>query len=333
MSTSSILTNREKYADSKILAQQRRASKEVTVGLEKEINELHKLNHLKRFGEVLFFFSLYLMGAGLSFWLGESIFWYIVALLLMGLAFNSLPIFLHEGLHGLLANNKRVNHLFSFLAALPLMMSSTAYEVTHTNHHIYLGRKSDYGTYKQYVKKPVFVWAAYLAQLLAGSFLYLAFIPILGFKSASNKYRAFIIFEYTIICCSFYLFFSNFSAEVILQYWFYPILVMTVLTNIRGLASHALGDVENIYLSSRTIDSSKLTAFLFMNENLHLEHHLFPSMPSYNLGKTHELIWDRLPEALYAKSYPEFLFQMAKAAVKNDLNTQGAIIPNERRQV
>jgi fatty acid desaturase len=330
MGTSPALTDRDSYSDSQILAQQRRASKEVTVGLEKEINDLHKLDHLKRLGEVGFFLSLYFVGAGMSYWLGGSLFWYVATLLLMGLAFNSLPIFLHEGLHGLLANNKRANHLFSFLVSLPLMMSSTAYEVTHTNHHIYLGRKSDYGTYKQYVKKPILVWVAYFSQLIAGSFLYLIFIPILGFKSASNTYRVFIIIEYIAIACAFYVFFTTFSVGVILQYWFYPILVMTVLTNIRGLASHALSDVENIYLSSRTIESSKLTAFLFMNENLHLEHHLFPSMPSYNLGKTHELIWDRLPEALYAKSYLQFLYQMVKAAVKNDLDPQGVVIPSKQ---
>ena len=29
----------------------------------------------------------------------------------------------------------------------------------------------------------------------------------------------------------------------------------------------------------------------------HLEHHLFPTVPSYNLPKIHELIKDQIPEA------------------------------------
>ncbi len=130
----------------------------------------------------------------------------------------------------------------------------------------------------------------------------------------------------------FILLFNTVAIHTLLLYWIYPLLIMSILTNIRGLASHALGDVENIYLSSRTIKSSKLVSVLFLHENYHLEHHLFPRVPSYHLLRMHELIWDRLPQALYARSYSEFLIGLFKAASRNDLNPIGTIdlsVPDE----
>jgi fatty acid desaturase len=74
----------------------------------------------------------------------------------------------------------------------------------------------------------------------------------------------------------------------------------------------------------------ELTQALFLNENFHLEHHLFPTAPSYNLSKLHKLIWKRLPEALYSESYFHFLYKLVKAGLKNDLAPQGIVHPNKK---
>lgn len=157
----------------------------------------------------------------------------------------------------------------------------------------------------------------------------MVFIPFLGFWSASKRTRLYIVIEYILIISTFVLFFRYVPSDVILMYWFYPLLVMNIFTNIRGVASHALGNVENIYLSSRTISCSHVTALLFLHGNYHVEHHLFQKIPSYNLPKTHSLIWDRLPEALYDTSYLHFLFGMVKAASKGSLEPMGIVYPSK----
>ncbi len=316
------------YRDSDILAQQRRANKKITQGIEKEVDRLHILDARKRLVEVLLFISLYLVGAYIAFSYGDIFLAYLIAILCMGLAFNSLPILIHEGLHGLLAKNGKTNHFLSFLVGVPFIVSAAAYKVTHTNHHVALGRKLDYGTYGQYTKRPILIWVAYFAQLLAGSILYTTFIPFLGFKSASFRERLHITFEYVAIISIVVLFFSYVSEATILQYWFYPLMVLNVFTNIRGVASHALGDSENLYLSSRTIKSSKWVSVLFLYGNYHVEHHLFPLVPSYNLLKLHSLTWSRLPKALYDQSYSQFLLRFIKAAFRNDLKPQKVVVPN-----
>ena len=310
-----------------VLASRQRASAEITRGIEEEIRALHDLSAFLRAREILFFALLYAAGALLAYASDDRTALLCLGIVCMGISLNALGILIHDGLHGLLAESPRKNHLLSFLIGLPLGISATAYQVTHTYHHYELGRKRDYGTYQQHLRSPMLVWIAYFLQLLFGTILYVIFIPLLAFAAASRRLRVFIVLEYCVIGAVFALVYYSVSWQNLLVYWGYPLLVMTGLTNVRGLGSHALGDVENIYQSSRTIQGSKLVTLLFLHENYHLEHHLFPRVPSYHLSKVHALVWDRLPEALYSRSYMHFLLGFFGAAMKRDLSPLGVVCP------
>jgi len=311
--------------ENEVLRALRLGRKDISLGIEKEINGLHELNPVKRGLEIGTLLTLYGTGVFLLTYPGGILPLSVCGIVCMGLAFNMLGILIHEGLHGLLAKRPWLNHCMSFLAGIPILASPTAYQVTHANHHFELGRKLDYGTYRQHFRKTAFVWIAYFAQLFLGTFLYILLIPPLAFRTASVRSRLVIISEYCVLLTIAVFLFMALRAETLLLYWFYPLVVCSFLTNVRGLASHALGDVENLYLSTRTVKSSKLVSWLFMHENYHLEHHVFPSAPSYNLGKIHELIWDRLPEGLYSRSYSGFLFGFLRAAFRNDLTPLGSV--------
>ena len=312
---------------SEILAALKEGSKKVSSGIEEEISCLQDLSNAKRLLEVIPFLCFYISGAALAYNQSNLPLLLFPGIVLMGVALNSLGILVHEGLHGALVKGHRLNHLLSFLAGVPLLISTTAYQVTHANHHFELGRKLDYGTYKQHLNKSFQIWIAYFAQLFLGAFLYTVFIPLLAFKSATKRSRIFISIEYVAIVGLLTFAVTKTSTNAILLFWAYPLLIANILTNIRGLASHALVDVESPYLSSRTIKSSKLVSFLFLHENYHLEHHIFPSIPSYNLRKAHLLIWNRLPKAVYSDSYSTFLINFFKAAIKNDLSPMGIVRP------
>ncbi|MGK0187632.1 MAG: fatty acid desaturase [Verrucomicrobiales bacterium] len=171
------------------------------------------------------------------------------------------------------------------------------------------------------------IWVAYFVQLIAGSILYVLLVPFYAWKFGSRKSRLAMALEYVLLACVCGAFFSLASSDVVLTFWFYPLVVMNVLTNVRGIASHAIGDVENVYLSSRTISCSRWTAWLLMHENYHLEHHLFPKVPSYFLPKLHRLIWCRLPQAAFSRSYLHFLINFFKAALERDLRPMGVVHP------
>lgn len=56
-------------------------------------------------------------------------------------------------------------------------------------------------------------------------------------------------------------------------------------------------DVFDYRLNTRTIYLGPVLGFLYMNMQYHLEHHLYPNVPYYNLPRLHELIKDRCPPA------------------------------------
>jgi len=307
--------------------EKRRAGAEVIAGIESEIVACHRLSAGHRLSEVGFFAALYATGALLVAGFPDALPALLAGILMMGLALNACGILIHEGLHGILARDARINHLGTFLCGLPLLISASAYRATHRDHHFEFGRRRDYGTYRQHLDNRYFIWSAYFAQLFLGSVLYVLLIPVFAWRTASNRTRACIIVEYVLIAAALVSLIRFAPAQAILHYWVFPALVMMALTNVRGLASHALGDLEDIYLSSRTVRASPLVELLFLHENYHLEHHLFPRVPSYRLKRAHRLVWNRLPRALHAHSYTAFLLSFFKASLKLDLSPCGLTYP------
>ncbi|MEJ5170114.1 MAG: fatty acid desaturase, partial [Fimbriimonadales bacterium] len=45
----------------------------------------------------------------------------------------------------------------------------------------------------------------------------------------------------------------------------------------------------------RTIELNPVLRFLYWHMNYHTEHHMYPGVPCYNLGKLHRLVRDQLP--------------------------------------
>lgn len=278
------------------------------------IDTLHRLDDSKRFRELLGFVGLYLAGAGLVS-LQEG--WWVTALglFLMGLFFNALAIFLHEGLHGILFRGKQMNRWGAFLMGLPMGISASGYRLTHCYHHFQLGGRHDYGTYRQHFRHPALVWLFLYLQLLAGTIIYALGIPFVSIRLARGRSRWTILAEYTAISLFITGMVLWLPLSGLLLYWLGPLLVMNLLTNIRGLASHALGDPADCLLASRSVRTNALVASLFLHENYHLEHHLFPRVPSYHLKRLHRLVWPQLPYAASSTSYLHFLLKFFQTSL------------------
>ena len=67
-------------------------------------------------------------------------------------------------------------------------------------------------------------------------------------------------------------------------------------------------DVKDHRHSTRSIRLNPILSFIYWNMEYHIEHHLFPSVPSYNLPKLHKEIKDQLPE-------PQTLLQAYKEII------------------
>src|SRR5205085_10836524 len=118
--------------------------------------------------------------------------------------------------------------------------------------------------------------------------------------------------------CLFALF--QLPAPVFLHAWQIPMLFINTFVNIRGMSQHTLleehhGDPVR---GTRTILTNSVTEFFMCNENYHLEHHLYPGVPWYNLPRLHNAMRDDLVArgAPYIRSYFEFVAQFVAASFR-----------------
>jgi len=87
-------------------------------------------------------------------------------------------------------------------------------------------------------------------------------------------------------------------------------LVINTLVNIRGMSQHTfLEHQSDTVLGTRSILTNPVTAFFMCNENYHLEHHLYPTIPWYNLPRLHKALRRDLVArgAPYISSYFAFV--------------------------
>ena len=251
-------------------------------------------------------------------------------ILVTAVALNTFPLLMHEGMHGVLFANRRWNWIASVLLGSTFLMSFSAYRVLHLRHHRYLGDPRDPDDYHNYSRSQPMVWCLHFVRLTLGPLLYVCLIPVLALKHGSLAQRKLICIEYTLLVSVYGVLLRVFSARDLFVVWFVPLLLMGALTAIRGFTQHGITEAADPYLASRTMLPSPMVGFFLLHENYHLEHHLFPEVPSYHLPALHELIWPKLPRAVSGKSYLAFLAAFLRATPRMDETPIGLVTPGER---
>jgi len=297
----------------------------VARGREAELAALTTQDWRKRAAELACFIALGACGVWLTL-LARAAAWPAVVrggALLAGVAYtvialNAFVLLMHEGMHGILFARHAWNWAGSVLLGSTFFMSFTAYRVMHTRHHKYLGESRDPDDYHNYVRHPALVWALHFLRLSVGSLLYLALIPFLALRHATPRERQRILLEYGILFALYCAVLRFVPLSTLAVVWFAPLLVVGSLTAIRGFTQHGITDASDPYIASRTILPHPIVRFLLLNENFHLEHHLFPEVPSYNLPELHRLIWPAMPRAVSARGYLRFLAKFLRATPRMD---------------
>lgn len=293
-------------------------------GLEQEIAALRQLSLPERLVELLVFPSLWLAGAACvlhQIQLPPSPTGYLLqaaGTLLAALGLNAFVLLLHEGMHGTLFSSRIWNRWISVLLGGCVLISFTAYQVMHTEHHRYLGDPRDPDEYRNYTSSPTLLWALHYVRLTVGCFLYVLLIPVLAWRRGTTAERRRIVEEYLLLAAAWTAAGLTMPFEALLHGWLIPLLVVAVLTQLRGFTQHGLTDPDDPLLASRSIHPGPVVRFLVLNENYHLEHHLYPEIPSYNLRKLHLLLADRLPRQVTGTSYSGFLARFLRATWRRD---------------
>jgi len=304
-------------------------------GLEGEIAALRHLSLRHRAIELAVFPLLWAAGAGLALAPAQlpstQYLLQTAGTLLAALGLNAFVLLLHEGMHRTLLRSQLWNRWVSVGLGGCVAISFTAYQVMHEQHHRYLGDPRDPDEYRNYTSSPTPLWALHFVRLTVGCFLYVLLIPILAWRRGTAVDRRHILQEYAVLAAAWTAAFLWIPLSVLARAWLLPLVVVAVMTQLRGFTQHGITDPSDPLLASRSIHPGPLVRFLVLNENYHLEHHLYPEIPSYNLRRLHLLLRDRLPRSVSGSSYSGFLARFLRATWRRDETPIGATFRPSRR--
>lgn len=286
-----------------------------------EVTTLKALPGLTRLGV---FVALYLAGASVAVWAWSS--WpapmsllvVVPAVFVAGAALHGLSLFAHEGVHGVLSARRWLNDLLSVLSAMPVLQSFFAYRVLHLRHHAALGERGDPDHYPNYTASKPLLFLMHWGRLVGGYPAYITLIPVLALKRGTARDRLLIVIEGAALAGLVTSAVVFVPPLWLLLGWAAPMLVIHFLTNVRGMSQHTgLEHAEDKVLGSRTFESPPWAAFFLCNENLHLEHHLYPQVPWYHLPRLHEALAPalRAQGASVLGGYLSFVAEFARASV------------------
>lgn len=275
------------------------------------------------------------VGCGAAILATDSLWIRVPAWFAIGAVIHSFAIFLHEACHGILFESRFWNRWVGWLCGLPALISMSAYKSVHLTHHAHTKQEADPDELMWPDMPELQGRVGILVWLLVGGPYYVLFhVPFFGLRLAASKLRREILVEYALIA----LIAGGITSgaitagrvDLIIDLWAIPAGFALGLVNLRGAAEHILCKADDAFSDSRTVTSNRLVSFAMNNLNYHLEHHLVPRVPWYNLPQMHARMQPHYAalDVHVRKSYLAFL---AEVLVKGPLDIETWHLSGEAR--
>jgi fatty acid desaturase len=298
-----------------------------------QLAELRRIDPLRSVGSIagtwawiLGCFALY---AWQPTWWAAAIAWLVMSGRHLGLA-----ILMHEGAHGLLLRNKVWNdRVGQWLTAYPTLADMMLYRKTHFLHHRHTWTEQDpdlalaaalpvtAASFRRKMIRDLTGQTAYQRHRIYVR--YAAGFDVrgkgLGDKTLWQATRAFASSQRGFLITHVFLLAYAFALgrpEAYLLIWWLPAWTgYSVVLRIRSIAEHAcVSDPKDPLRQTRTTLAPGWLRFIVAphHVNYHLEHHLFMTVPHYNLPKAHRWLKEAgvLDEAEVVPSYRD-VFRVA----------------------
>jgi len=291
------------------------------MGKIEKVKELHRLNPAYNWIVLLFLGSW--AGIGYLTLHVQSHWFRLPFYFTSGIILHALGIMMHEGVHSKLFKNRKLNRWLGFVCGVPSLLGISAYKAVHLPHHRYERGVEDPDEFENITGRPTLLKIILLGWFLMGAYFYgLLHIPITGMKLAKRAEKIKIMQEYILIILLLGLVFWLVPLRTLTEVFLIPLLFTAQLSQVRGLAEHIFTSGDNPLTASRTVTSNHLVSFFMCNLNYHLEHHIYPAVPWYNITKLHELLSEdfRKAGASVYSSYFLYLTDVLKALLLKTQN-------------
>jgi fatty acid desaturase len=250
--------------------------------------------------------ALFVLPAWAAVWLQASaLFWPARALGVLALwllaqqGLHLLGFVGHEGFHLLLHRNKYASAIIGIVASsMVFLFAEVGVALTHWAHHRYTNQAED-PDLSLFSRHQTLVRRLLLARVVANrsfavNLLRIAFgrplaVANVGpFRRSHLRALAWLNLVTTLGFAAGYLWLAVRAPRAALVGVAIPHLLGILLSGLRPYLEHA-GTEVGLFRDARTYSSPLMTA-LFVGNNFHLEHHLYPSVPCWRLPAVHRLL-------------------------------------------
>ena len=267
-----------------------------------------ELNELKQKKDLINVFTLFSMWsqvilAFILYILFPNLITFFISAIIIAAKQFQMVVFMHDGAHGLIFKNRKLNDLASqWLCAYPVMTDTIPYRKVHSQHHKFTDTEKDPAlsltaafptSWKSLARK-------FIRDLtgVAGFRRYsAALLSAWGnedsiFKSFSrfvSKLRGFFLTNLAIFGI---LFIFGYGWLYLFLWWVPMLTFFSLFYRIRSITEHSgLKGSDDFTFTRTTLVPWYLRYFLApLNVNYHIEHHLFTFCPWYNLPKAHRFL-------------------------------------------
>ena len=276
------------------------------------LKEFSKRSNWQGIKHIFLYFLILLFSAYMAF-ITLGTWWTIFWFLIYGNIYTfSNPIW-HECGHNLAFKSRRLNEIFYHITSFMYNYEPIRWRWSHHHHHTYTLHTNSHYDHEIQITKPTDLFFVLMMHLPGGNIFTFLFSHIetikhaLGLNSIVMKdcvpkeerpklrFFARIHMIIWILIISFSIYFQTWLP---ILYLLLPFLYGTTLINIIHFIQHAglENNAKDHRLTTRTVKLNTFLSFLSWNMEYHLEHHMFPMVPSYNLQRLHEAVKDQMPK-------------------------------------
>jgi fatty acid desaturase len=226
---------------------------------------------------------------------------YLLAVIVIGSRMHALAVIMHDVAHFRFFKNRKLSdYITDVLVCWPMMINVDSYRKNHLGHHQHLNTEEDPDWMAKLGRKE-FRHPQSKSEFIGRLFLYLIgyqgimdlrwMIGRVSQNKKSPRQKREILLFYIIL---FTLFTLLSWWKFYLLFWVVPFFTSFLMFQyIRSFAEH-FGELEYTHLlnSTRSVYPSWIESIMVAPYNIsyHLEHHLYPGVPYYNLPKLRKLL-------------------------------------------
>jgi len=217
----------------------------------------------------------------------------------IGYLWMGMVTFMHDALHHTLFKSRALNWAFGILCMLPIFATFVGFREDHIEHHRHNRSARDPDAFTMGKRRFPDFLVFYAYALLGGVLSFLHFNFIYPFQKFKAREWAIQLGE-TAMKAAVYWLVLNYAAEhgvlgKTLAVWLWPVLVLSLLNSMRFIAEHYGTPWESGQMAgTRTVISNPVHSFFWNNINWHIGHHVYPTVPWYNLVELHRVLEEQI---------------------------------------